>query len=164
VIVLGIDSACRSGWALLDGRRPIKYGTVNAREPLRIDTLASLVNSIGRPDLVAIEDSYLGENVVTLKVLSRIQGRWEQAFAQRGIPTELVMADTWQKSLLTGLITGKSKSADRKKAAILWVRATYGLTVAEDVADGFGLATFIARRELLAARIRLAGAVPQSRI
>jgi len=165
MIVLGIDSASCSGWALLDGCRPIKYGTINAREPARIDTLAALVNSIGRPDLVAIEDSYLGENVNTVKVLSRIQGRFEQAFATRGIPTELVMADVWQKALLTGLITGKSKSAERKRAAAIWVKATYGLVVSEDIADAIGIGTFVARRELFAGKVRASsGALPRSEI
>jgi Holliday junction resolvasome RuvABC endonuclease subunit len=165
MIVLGIDSASCSGWALLDGCRPIKYGTINAREPARIDTLAALVNSIGRPDLVAIEDSYLGENVNTVKVLSRIQGRFEQAFATRGIPTELVMADVWQKALLTGLITGKSESADRKRAAIIWVRATYGVAVSEDIADAIGIGTWVIRREQLNRKlVQMAGAIPAARI
>lgn len=163
MIILGIDSASVSGWCLLDGDRVLKFGTVNAREPMRIDALAALVNSIARPALAVIEDSYLGENVNTVKVLSRIQGRWEQAFATRGIPSELVMADTWQKAILTGLISRKSKSEERKRAAAIWVKATYGLTVPEDVADAIGLATHVARREMLAGRVA-AGALPRAAI
>lgn len=159
MIVLGIDSASSSGWCLLDGQRIIKHGIVDARDPKRIDALASLVNSMARPDLVAIEDSFLGKNANTVKVLSRIQGRWEQAFGgTRGIETELVLASVWQKALLTGIPGGT------KKACATWVLATYGLTVPEDIADALGLATHVARRKLVAQRLAGVGAIPRAAI
>lgn len=158
VIVLGLDSASTTGFALLDGERILESGTVDAREMKRIDVLAAFMCSRARPDLVAIEDNFLGINVNTVKVLSRIVGAWELAFAVRGVPTELVMASVWQKALLAGLPGGT------KKRAATWVKATYGLKVSEDVADAIGIAAFVARREIVAARIRSAGAMPQARI
>lgn len=158
MIVLGIDSASTSGWALLDGERILERGTIDARDPKRIDTLAAFVCAKARPDLVAIEDNFLGVNVNVVKVLSRIVGRFEMVFAVRGVPTELVMASIWQKAILAGLPGGT------KKACATWVRATYGITVGEDTADAIGLAVFVARRELVAARTRAAGAMPRAAI
>lgn len=156
MITLGIDSASSAGWAHLDGERIIGTGTINARDPHRIDALAALVCGKARPDLVVIEDSFMGVNVNTVKVLSRIQGRFEQAFAMRGVPTELVLASVWQKALLTGIPGGT------KKACATWVRATYGITVAEDEADALALATHVARRELVARRLAGPGALPRA--
>jgi Holliday junction resolvasome RuvABC endonuclease subunit len=164
VIVLGIDSASTSGWGLLDGERPVGYGTVDARDPNRIVALVSFVCAKARPDLVAIEDNYLGKNVDTVKVLSRIVGMWQMAFALRGVPTELLMPNIWQNGILRGLISPKSQSADRKRAAALWVKATYRLATTGDAADALGLATFVARRELFAGKVRAvgAGALPRA--
>jgi Holliday junction resolvasome RuvABC endonuclease subunit len=156
--ILGIDSASTAGFCLLDGERILEKGAIDARDPHRIDALAALVCGKARPDLVAIEDNFLGVNVNVVKVLSRIVGRFEQAFAMRGVPTELVLASTWQRALLAGLPGGT------KRACATWVRATYGLTVPEDVADAIGLATFVARRELVAQRLAGVGALPRAAI
>lgn len=158
MVVLGVDSASSAGWAHLDGTRIIGSGAIDARDPHRIDALAALVCGRARPDLVVIEDSFLGINVNTVKVLSRIQGRFEQAFATRGVPTELLLASVWQKALLAGIPGGT------KKACATWVQATYRIKVGEDAADAIAIATHVERRETMARRMRAAGALPQARI
>ena len=154
--ILGLDSASLTGWALLDGERLIERGTVKADEPIKISEFATRLATSDylRPDLVVIEDSYLGENVVTVKLLSRILGRWEQAFSTYGVPSEIMMADTWQQHVLAGLITRKSKREERKAACRQWVHITYGIRVTEDVADAIGIATWVARRELVVCRMK----------
>jgi Holliday junction resolvasome RuvABC endonuclease subunit len=164
-IVLGIDSASRSGWALVQGERLIEHGTVNGADRKRQDTLAAYVCGKTRPDLVAIEDNYLGANVNVVKVLSRIVGAWELCFAVRGVDTRLVMGSVWQKALLTGLIDFGTKSTARKAACALWVKATYGVKVSEDEADAIGLATHVARELAMDTKIRrAAGALPRTAI
>lgn len=144
-IVLGLDSASTTGWALVQGEKLLEHGLVNASERRRQDTLAAYVCSRHRPDIAVIEDNYFGKNVDVVKVLSRIAGAWELAFAVRGVDTRLVMGSVWQKALLTGLIDNGSVSAARKAACARWVKATYGLKVSEDEADAIGLATYVAR-------------------
>jgi len=159
--VLALDSATTTGWAQLDGERLIGTGTVNAGDLLRLDAFAVFICARERPDLVVIEDNFVMRgrkaNPNTMKVLSRIVGAWLLAFAVRGVQTEIVMPGAWQKGVLPNLGAGKTKMA-----AALWVKATYGLVVPEDIADAIGLATWIARREQLAARVRTVGAIPRA--
>lgn len=158
VVVVGIDSASTSGWASLNDERPIAYGAVDARNPRLLDDCVRNLCALARPDRVVIEDSYLGRgpksNVNTVKVLARIQGMWLMAFAMRGLTAEIILPAAWQSGILAGLIGKRTKSKECKKAAALWVRATHKLVVPEDVADAIGIATFVARRELVALRCR----------
>jgi Holliday junction resolvasome RuvABC endonuclease subunit len=161
VRLLAIDSATCSGWARLDGERLIAHGTVEAGDLLRLDAFARSACAGARPDLVVIEDNFVMRgkkaNPNVMKVLSRIVGAWQLAFAVRGVPTEIVMPNIWQRGVLGMLTKGGTK-----KAAALWVRATYGVTAGEDQCDAIGLAAHVARRELVAARLRTAGAVPRA--
>jgi len=163
VNVLAIDSATCSGWAHLEGERLVARGTVNAGDLLRVDAFAAFICAKSRPDLAVIEDNFVMRgpkaNPNTMKILSRIVGAWLLAFAVRGVPTEVVLPGVWQKGVLGALVKGGTK-----KAAALWVRATYGVAVGEDEADAIGLGTWIARRELVARRLAGVGAIPQARI
>ena len=155
MIVLGLDSASTCGWAVVEStpERLLEHGAVDARDHDEIERLADYVVSKYCPRRAAIEDSYLGDNVATVKLLSRLVGRWEQALALRSVKHEIVMADVWQQGVLGGLISRRSKRAERKAACVRWVRATYGIGVAEDPADAIGLATWMARREEVARRL-----------
>jgi Holliday junction resolvasome RuvABC endonuclease subunit len=164
-IILGLDSATRTGWALVQGEKLLEHGVVNGADRKRQDLLAVYVCGKARPDLVVIEDNYFGKHVDVVKVLSRIVGAWELCFAVRGVDTELLMASTWQRELLTGLISNGSKSDHRKKACALWVKQTYGVRVSEDEADAIGIATWVARRESYAAKVRrVTGALPRTAV
>lgn len=161
--VLGIDSASVSGWAQLEGERPIGTGTVNAADLLRLDAFAAFICAKSRPDLVVIEDNFVMRgpkaNPNTMKILSRIVGAWLLAFAVRGVTTEVLLPGVWQKGVLPNLGVGRTK-----KAAAMWVKATFGLTVPEDAADALGIATHVARREQMAARLARVGAIPRAAI
>ena len=154
--LLALDSATTTGWASLDGERLTGHGVVDAGDLLRLDAFASIACRTDRPDLVVIEDNFVMRgpkaNPNTMKILSRIVGAWQLAFAVRGVPTEVVLPGVWQKGVLGQLTKGGTK-----RAAALWVRATFGIVVSEDAADAIGLGTWVARREQLARRIRAAG-------
>lgn len=158
-IVLGIDSAFhRCGWALVerDGTRErlIVYGVLRAVDADVVSEFAGKMATAGPTiDVVVIEDAYLDKNVDTLKALSRLVGRWQQAFEGLGLDTRLVMADVWQRGTLTGLITGKSVRETRKAAAVMWARATFGVVLGEDAADAAGLATWELRQRAFRQRI-----------
>jgi hypothetical protein len=161
VIVLGIDSATTAGWAVVDGERLIEYGTVDARDPIRVWQLAGHLVVAHAPALAVIEDSYLGRgahaNVATAKLLSRLIGRWEMALAARGVRAELVLPQAWQTATLAGFLPpGRVKRDDRKRAAAAWAKATYGVTITGDAADAVGLATYASRRASMDAKLRRA--------
>jgi len=152
VVILALDSASCTGWALLEGERLIGRGTVDASDLLRLEAFARNACAQRRPDLVVIEDNFVMRgkkaNPNTMKILSRIVGAWLLAFAVRGVATEIVMPNIWQRGVL-----GKIAKGGTKKAAALWVRATFGVDANEDECDAIGLACWVARREMLASRL-----------
>lgn len=165
MIVLGIDSAfTRTGWALLerDGvrERLIAHGLLEACDYEVVGAFAHRMATgpLGpKISMVVVEDAYLDENVDTLKALSRLVGRWQQSFEALGLKTRLVMADVWQRGLLTGLITGKTEREGRKRAAQLWAKATFGEALHTDEADAVGLAVWQLRQRAFAKRVGRAG-------
>lgn len=166
--ILSVDNAYTAGWSVVDGERLLEHGGVDARDPLRVNQLVGDLVARWGLDLAVIEDAYVAHgdkaNVATTKTLCRLIGRWEMALALRAVPFEIMMADTWQRDILSGLaiVTG-SKRAQRKIAAVRWVRATYGVTVSQDEADAIALATHVSRRESFKARVRGALSRPRSR-
>jgi Holliday junction resolvasome RuvABC endonuclease subunit len=157
-VVLGIDSApsC-SGWALVerDGNRErlIAHGLLYTVDHEVVNEFAGRI-AMGAltVDVVVIEDVYMDKNVDTVKVLSRLVGRWQQAFEALGLSTRLVMADIWQRGMLTGLIAAGTKRDGRKKAAKLWAQATFAETLDENEADAAGIATWEIRQRAFAER------------
>lgn len=164
-IVLGVDSAfTRTGWALVEREGPkerlIAHGLLEACDAEVVGGFAhKMATGPLGPDIkmVVIEDAYLDMNVDTLKSLSRLVGRWQQAFEVLGLRTRLVMADVWQRGLLTGLITGKTERDGRKRAAQIWAHATFGEALHTDEADAVGLAVWQLRQRAFAQRIARAG-------
>lgn len=163
MIVLAIDSAfTRTGWALMerDGRkeRLIGHGLLEACDADVVNEFAGrMATGPLSINVVAVEDAYLGENVDTLKALSRLVGRWQQSFEVLGLKTRLVMADVWQKGILMGLITGKTEREGRKRAAQIWAQATFGEALHTDEADAVGLGAWVLRQRAFAKRVGRAG-------
>lgn len=147
--ILGIDSAIsRCGWALVERVRGVGRekllgrGVLCAVDGEVVQEFAGrMTNGKDEIDLVVIEDAYLDKNVDTVKQLSRLVGRWEQAFETLGVETKLVMASVWQMRILTGLITPKSKRDERKLAAKRWAKATFNEDLGPDEADASAIAT-----------------------
>lgn len=173
MIVLGLDSATNCGWALLgrDGGREalIECGVLDLSidAALKIEALANRAVDHG-VQMVAIEDNYLAlkpgkANPAVLKFLSRLVGRWEQAFERRRVPTSLVMPEEWARAVLTGLIHPHSKRDERKRSATTWARGTFGVRVTSDAADAIGIAAFAARRAGFAGKVQAARSVTPRR-
>jgi hypothetical protein len=163
--VLGLDSATRTGYGLAerDGARErlLAHGVLdlNRARAAFMESFADTVLEGGPVDLVAIEDNYLDTNpekanVATLKALARIVGRWEQVWEARKVKTVLVPAQRWQTGLLAGLMGPRANRDTRKRAAGLWVKATFGLELDQDACDGVCLAVWVARQRAFEARAR----------
>jgi len=169
VIALGIDSATRAGWGLVEkvpGREQLLdhgfldlSGRSGKRAEVIEDFARRILARVDAIDLVGIEDNYLDTNedkanVVTLKALARLAGRFEQAFEALGVETVLVNPQRWAVGILSGLISPRSTREARKAASTLWVRSTFKLVVGHDTADGVAIATYVARSKSFS---RLAG-------
>lgn len=153
MIVLGIDSATTTGWALIERRgmaeRLIDRGHVklnDKRGPAAVvEELAARVWNAVEPDLVVIEQPWLGKNAKTALLLAEFIGRWRQAFEARGCRCEVIAPATWHAGILRGLVGMRSPRAACKKAAQIWARSTYRVTMTEDEADAAAVATWAAR-------------------
>ena len=172
VIAVGIDCATKTGWAVVErkagrerlvGRGVLDLSGASGLPSELLSLFAGRLNAevplAGLP--VAIELPYLGRgkalNVVTLRTLARLCGRWEQALGVYGADVELVMADAWQRRIL-GKFGGR-KRAERKKAAKLWAAGTFGVRLTEDEADAVAIATDLLRERDTAGKLAAAAAL-----
>jgi Holliday junction resolvasome RuvABC endonuclease subunit len=161
MIVLGLDSATRTGFAVVrvEGGREelLEHGVIDGRDADEIDDFAHRIAQTYSPDVAAIEDNYLDKDPSALKTLSRIVGRWQQALETRGVETRLVLAQVWQSGLLRGL-GGAGDRKGRKKAAALWVLGAFRIKdVSPDETDAICMATWEARRRAFAGKVDAAG-------
>lgn len=138
-VIVGVDSAELSGIVVLSGSQIIRRGTCKAVDWTAVERAADAIAAF-RPGLVAVEDCFVRVNNETGLVLARLLGRWLQAFERRGLATVTVLASTWQPVILAGRMTTRTRGPDRKRAAIAWALETFGVELAEDVADAAAIA------------------------
>jgi len=152
-IFVGIDSAERSGVAVLRadrGReRLIHHATLTVRNAGDVERAVGEL-ATHSPVLVAVEAPYIRANAATGLTLAVLLGRWRQELERRAIPTTTVLASTWQQGVLAGLCDRSSDRAQRKRAARLWARSTFGVDLPEDEADAAGIAAWALRRAAIA--------------
>jgi|TARA_Y100000310_G_C20691081_1_gene822258 Holliday junction resolvasome RuvABC endonuclease subunit len=115
MLVLGIDPATITGWALVeDSKKLVEYGYVTAPKDLKLISkldyyhieISKLVKRL-QPDYVAIEDTILARSGVNiLKYLSRINGSILHSVYKSGIPEDHIkLYDTryWKANSIPGL-------------------------------------------------------------
>lgn len=99
-----------------------------------------------KPDIVYIEDSFLGQtnNVLVLKWLCRLQGFLMELCMSMGIKYRLVMPSEWRAGL--GIPTGKNVSRkEEKEYAVAYVNKKFNKTFTikdEDVCESICLGQF----------------------
>ena len=145
---LGVDVATRAGWAVVqaDGGHEsvIETGIVSPGDPpvcQQIEHVVRIAYCRG-VELAVLERPYLEKNLNTMEVLARLLGAWEHSCATRGLEVVLVRASEWQSAILRGLINQASKRAQRKRAARMWVKATFAIDLGEDESDAVALAVW----------------------
>ena len=146
MIVVGLDAATKTGFAVLErshGREHVHAAGVIHVSPANIERFAAEWAPLA--SLVVVEDPFMQKNVVTLKELAGIARVWEHVFAARGVAVRRCTAQSWQSAILAGLMSGRAKREERKRAAVKWARLAYRLELPEDAADGLGLAVWGAR-------------------
>ena len=143
--VLAIDQAKTAGFALFDGDRLKKYGTVElgkkskvyeemlfeAREKVRL-----LIKEL-KADYIVIEDiQQQRQNVKTFKKLAMLMGVLVCLFQEMDLPHMVVPPTRWKS--YCGI---KGKKRDEQKAnTILFVEKKFELEgITEDIADAISL-------------------------
>jgi Holliday junction resolvasome RuvABC endonuclease subunit len=61
----------------------------------------------------AIEDQYLGKNANSMKILTRIGGRWQEACEINGLEVQWVAPRTWQTKILGSKWGSKREQIDK---------------------------------------------------
>jgi Holliday junction resolvasome RuvABC endonuclease subunit len=148
VKVLALDSAEVTGFAVVaceNGTEVLlRHGAVTVKTASDVETAAGGLAREGA-HLAVVEEPFVHpRNPATGLVLARLLGRWLQAFETKGVPTATIPASMWQTKVLPG-VTWRTRSADRKMAAVTFARATFGVDVSEDVADAIAMATWVVR-------------------
>src|SRR5262249_45802037 len=93
------------------------------------------------PDVVAVEEPFIGRNPDTGLVLARLLGRWLQVFETVRLGVVTVPVGLWQPATLPGFST-RMRSAERKAAAQLLARQRFGVDASADEADAIAIALY----------------------
>ncbi len=148
MIVLGIDAAASSGWAIVDasGGRPqlLDYGIAKCSDYRTLPAVVGVAITAGVAS-AAIEVPYVDKNIDTAIKLGFVVGRWMQELDRAALSYGTFQAQSWQHFILAGLVTPQSTREARKRAAISWVEITYRVRVPSDSADAICLATWRAK-------------------
>ena len=86
-----------------------------------------------KPNVVYIEDTVVPRNVQTQRFLTRLQGVVYAYCVMNGCEFQTIRPTVWRK--LVGIIQGKKKRDELKKAAIKLVMDKFGMIVSDDEAE-----------------------------
>ncbi len=145
--VLALDDATsKTGIAVFDGNKLVYYGKVEASHPEAVERISFLrqllllLISEWKPDIVAIEDIQLQDNVQTFKVLAQLQGVLENALYEKKVEYYIVSASTWKAHCR---ITGRNRQK-QKQSAQERVKQWYGVVATQDECDAICLGKYVA--------------------
>jgi hypothetical protein len=133
VIVLGIDSAELSGFAVVardpDGRERLEHhGVLTIRSAADVEAaIAALV--VHAPDVVAVEEPFVHpRNPATGLTLARLLGRWLQAIEGRGLAAVTIPSTGESLSPRSSRATNRPTSSTFTQAGALATITVRGFT------------------------------------
>lgn len=161
--VLAIDPGAHAGWSLIEEGG---IGVIHGYGILKTDAQVIHKFVVDQFDKAAktgyglvayIEDQYMGVNPKSMAKIVECRARFQQELEARGVQVTLVAPQRWQQGLLgRGLISIKSKRADRKKAAQFYVKSVYGVDATIDEADAICLSIWASKNKVLEDKIESA--------
>lgn len=147
--ILALDQASHiTGYALLDNKELVSYGTFKAKKELEKDRLHEVnewfISQIHEyePDLIAIEGIQYqqGAGVTTFQTLARLQGILMETCMQAKIPFQICPTNTWRAFCK---VKGRAR-ADKKQSMQLLIKQWYDISVSDDCADAIGIGKYLA--------------------
>jgi Holliday junction resolvasome RuvABC endonuclease subunit len=144
------DSTTISGWAIFDDGVLITYGKYEAPSVELVDRiiaiedwLISMINN-WKPNVVAIEDIQMQQNVQLFKSLAKLQGVLEICIIRHKIDYYIVHSQTWKS--YCG-ISGTSRT-DQKKSAQMKVIDWYNIKATQDESDAICIGKYVAEKHI----------------
>lgn len=157
---IGIDPAKKSGFVLLESKKPVfsydkkidvvKVGHINLTdsmttnlELIRKTVLSLQAITLSAPVSVVIEDQFFATNINTLKTLVSTRTMYQVACSDIGWPCELMLPASWRS-----VLGFKSRRrADLKKEAKKFVLDLFGLKLSEDASEAVCMAVALWAKE-----------------
>lgn len=138
VVVLGLDPARVSGWAILvDGQLAASGTARSASERAQVVSTAQTASEAHQRRLVVVAERWLTGGWASFDAIAGLAaawGAWREALEIAGHPKRRVVRvtpQTWRASLLGGRATRE----EWKRRAVWRVRAEHGIEVSDDEAE-----------------------------
>jgi len=165
VIVLGVDQAKVSGWALFADARLLAHGVARTAEQRHRVCLraAAMARAQGGALLLMLEDhqdttrdalraakrGQVKTSADRLLSLGASRGKWEQSWelVAGQAPKAMVTPRAWRRAILG--IPADTPRAECKRLAQLWAKQSWGLDVTHDEAEAIAIARYGAVRARL---------------
>jgi len=143
--IIAIDPDTKSiNYAVYGNEQYIRHGKISREIDIKKYDF-EMRNLLKGAGLVAIEDQYLGKNVVTFKKLIKVVGEVEYIAKLLGIKIKPVTPQAWQTKMLR--ISNKAKRPERKKKALIIAGAIAKETITDhNFADAICIGSYISRR------------------
>lgn len=143
MLIIAIDPSIRAtGFAVLDNAILTSFGRTELRTAAQVETLVAQLASF-KPDVVAIETTFVSVNPKTGIDLAELRGRLRQALESRLIDVALVAPGTWRKSTIKPPARSKRKALKAMSKA--FALDHYGVMASDDESDAICIATHLSQ-------------------
>lgn len=146
--VLSLDNATvRCGWAVLENRKPLVYGTHTAKSTDNLERISEvkawfqMLLTSYEIDVIGFENVFYSGNPQTLIVLSMLLGVLTNSAHEKRYPQYCFGANEWRSKI--GIKPQKRVRDNFKAMAQAYVRDNFGINVGQDTAEAIciGVAT-----------------------
>lgn len=152
-VILALDQATRdSGWSIFDNGELIDFGHWSFSHDdvaMRIHRLCQEIEKKieeYEPELIAIENIQLQQNVEMFQKLAWVQGALMRTCIAKGVPYQLVRPSEWRAEC--AFLKGNDKHRDsQKKVAQTWVMETFGKKCTQDESDAICIGYALSKQE-----------------
>jgi hypothetical protein len=148
-VVLGVDTACTSGWCICVSGRRVDSGELDTLDPAelgRVVQWAVDLGAVGSLPVCLVLEAPWGGTVATLVGLGAARERWQRAWRDAGQATGRVVRvkpSTWRAPVLGGHYVSAPRDETREQEQLV-ARAIVGRVVGADEAAAILIARWAA--------------------
>ena len=152
-IILALDQATRdSGWSVFDDGKLINFGHWSFSNDDVVIRIHRLCQEIEKkideyePNLVAIENIQLQQNIEMFQKLAWVQGALMRTCIAKNVPYQLIRPSEWRATC--DFLKENDKHRDnQKKIAQEWVLTTFQKKCTQDEADAICIGYALSKKE-----------------
>lgn len=152
-IILALDQATRdSGWSVFDNGKLIDFGHWSFSDDdvaMRINRLCQEIEKKideYEPNLVAIENIQLQQNIEMFQKLAWVQGALMCTCITKNVPYQLIRPSEW-RAICDFLKENDKHRDNQKKIAQEWVLTTFQKKCTQDEADAICIGYALSKQE-----------------